>query len=462
VVAILAGAWLAMREARHRGERTDIILDALIVIAVAALIGGRAYNVIDQWSTGPDYKDHLLQIILPPYSGLGIYGGLFTGLLATIWLARHYKVSFWRWADIMAPCILLAQVVGRWGNFANQELYGPPTTLPWGIAIQCQYRVAQYACPAGSDPTATLGQHFIPLFFYESMLSLLGVLVMLWLWNHFTARGRLLIAGDVGLLYFVWYGVERSLLELFRLAGTGLLRRPDGADRGLGGRGRCHPGDPDQDWYVRRRPIAAAGDEAPRYRRRSPSRRRRPDPLPGPHVAGAVPTSACPAVLAQALHLHRPRPQNLACQLKRANLDEPHAAVAPGPPPACQRGEAALVQAARPRRNSRPRPIDPIHRIEPPPMPPYRRPIACRTAAYLKPPGHAPRRRARCRQWPNPWICGVMRGQPRWGEARLARRAAGFGTIPTVPKSSQVKTEPNCASTASASQTREDRGYHRR
>jgi len=187
VVAILAGAWLAMREARHRGERTDIILDALIVIAVAALIGGRAYNVIDQWSTGPDYKDHLLQIILPPYSGLGIYGGLFTGLLATIWLARHYKVSFWRWADIMAPCILLAQVVGRWGNFANQELYGPPTTLPWGIAIQCQYRVAQYACPAGSDPTATLGQHFIPLFFYESMLSLLGVLVMLWLWNHFTA-----------------------------------------------------------------------------------------------------------------------------------------------------------------------------------------------------------------------------------------------------------------------------------
>jgi prolipoprotein diacylglyceryltransferase len=88
--------------------------------------------------------------------------------------------------------------------------------MPWGIAIQCQYRIAQYACPPGADPNATLGQHFIPLFLYESLLSLVGVVVMLWLWRRFTARGRLFIAGDVGMLYFVWYGLERSLLEFFR------------------------------------------------------------------------------------------------------------------------------------------------------------------------------------------------------------------------------------------------------
>jgi phosphatidylglycerol:prolipoprotein diacylglycerol transferase len=213
VAAIVAATWLAFRLARKRGERTDIILDSLIVMAIAALIGGRAYHVIDQWAY---YKDHLAQIVLPPYSGLGIYGGLFTGMLAVIWLARRYHLSFWRWGDIIAPCILLAQAVGRWGNFMNQELYGPPTNLPWGIAIQCQNRVAEYACPAGSDPTATLGQHFTPLFFYESMLSLIGVGVMLFLWRRFTAHHRLLIAGDVGLLYFVWYGVERSLLETLR------------------------------------------------------------------------------------------------------------------------------------------------------------------------------------------------------------------------------------------------------
>jgi phosphatidylglycerol:prolipoprotein diacylglycerol transferase len=260
VAAIIAGAWLATREARRRGERTDIIVDALIVLAVAALIGGRAYHVVDQWAY---YKDHLAQIVLPPYSGLGIYGGLFTGLLAAIWLTRHYKVSFWRWADIMAPCILLAQVVGRWGNFMNQELYGPPTNLPWGIAIQCQYRVAEFACPAGSDPTATLGQHFIPLFFYESMLSLVGVFVMLFLWRRFTARGRLLIAGDVGLLYFVWYGLERGLLEFLRGGWNWtFLGIPMAQLVGLGAAAGAIIVILLRHWYVRRHPAAAAEDGA--------------------------------------------------------------------------------------------------------------------------------------------------------------------------------------------------------
>src|ERR1035437_1288627 len=147
VAAITGGTWLATREARRRGERTDVIFDGLIFIAVAALIGGRLYHVIDQWSY---YSSHLAQIVLPPYSGLGVFGGLFTGLLATLWYTRQHHLDFWRWADILAPAILLAQVIGRWGNFANQELYGPPTNLPWGIAIQCQYRIPQYACPVGS------------------------------------------------------------------------------------------------------------------------------------------------------------------------------------------------------------------------------------------------------------------------------------------------------------------------
>jgi phosphatidylglycerol:prolipoprotein diacylglycerol transferase len=218
VAAILAATWLLFREARKRGERTDFIVDSLIVVAVAALIGGRAYHVIDQWSTGLDYKDHIAQIFLPPYSGLGIYGGVLTGMIAIIWLARHHHVSFWRWADLIVPAVLLAQAVGRWGNFMNQELYGPPTTLPWGIAIQCQNRVPEFHCPglAGTGVGAAVDAHFIPLFFYESVLSLIGVFVMLFLWRRFTARGRLLIAGDVGLLYFVWYGIERSVLETFR------------------------------------------------------------------------------------------------------------------------------------------------------------------------------------------------------------------------------------------------------
>ena len=256
VAAIIAGTWLAMRLARQRGERTDMIVDALIVMAVAALLGGRAYHVIDQWGY---YKDHLSQIVLPPYSGLGIYGGLFTGLLAMIWVARHYKLNFWRWGDIVVPAVLLAQVVGRWGNFMNQELYGPPTDLPWGIAIQCQNRVVQYACP-GTPATA----HFIPLFFYESMLSLLGVFVMLWLWNHFTARHRLLIAGDVGLLYFVWYGLERSLLELLRSGWDWtFFGIPMAQLVGMGAAAAAIVAILIRHWYVRRHPTAEVDDAPP-------------------------------------------------------------------------------------------------------------------------------------------------------------------------------------------------------
>ena len=267
VAAILAGAWLAIREGRRRGERTDMVVDALIIVAGAALLGGRAYHVIDQWAY---YKDHLAQIVLPPYSGLGIYGGLFTGMIAIVILARHYKVSFWRWGDIIVPAVLLAQVVGRWGNFMNQELYGPPTNLPWGIAIQCQYRVTPYACPVGSDPTATLGQHFIPLFFYESMLSLLGVVVLLWLYNHFTARGRILIAGDVGLLYFVWYGLERSVLELFRNGyDWTFFGVPMAQIVGLAAAAAAIVAILVRHWYVRRHPLEAEGGEAPAVAARS-------------------------------------------------------------------------------------------------------------------------------------------------------------------------------------------------
>jgi phosphatidylglycerol:prolipoprotein diacylglycerol transferase len=212
IAAILVALLVLIHEARRRGERTDIIVDGLIVISAAALIGGRAYHVIDQWAY---YSQHPANIVLPPYSGLGVYGGILAGLLVVVYLSRRWHVSLWRWGDIIVLAMLAAQTVGRWGNFMNQELYGPPTDLPWGIAIQCEYRVPEYACPAFGG-TTPVDAHFHPLFLYESLLSLLGLFVLLWLWNRFTARKRYLIAGDVGLLYFVWYGLERSLLEMLR------------------------------------------------------------------------------------------------------------------------------------------------------------------------------------------------------------------------------------------------------
>ncbi len=199
-----------VRLARRAGEDPDVVGNGMIVVAIAALVGGRAYHVIDQWAL---YKDDLLKIVLPPYTGLGVYGGIALGLVAVIAYARRLHQPIWRWADIIAPALFTMQAVARWGNFFNQELYGPPTTLPWGIPIECAHRIEAYACPPGSDPTATLGQHFQPLFLYESLSGVLGAAFLIWLGFRFRNRLR---PGDLALTFFIWYGVVRYALETLR------------------------------------------------------------------------------------------------------------------------------------------------------------------------------------------------------------------------------------------------------
>ena len=142
----------------------------MIVVAIAALIGGRAYHVIDQWAL---YKDDLLKIVLPPYTGLGVYGGIATGLVALVVYARMKQQPIWRWADIIAPALFTMQAVARWGNFFNQELYGPPTTCR-GASHRVRPSDRRLPVRCLSDPTATLGQHFQPLFLYESLSGVLG------------------------------------------------------------------------------------------------------------------------------------------------------------------------------------------------------------------------------------------------------------------------------------------------
>jgi phosphatidylglycerol:prolipoprotein diacylglycerol transferase len=208
----LAAAYLVMvRLARRAGEDADILGNGIIIVAVAALIGGRLYHVIDQWAL---YQDDPIKIILPPYSGLGVYGGIATGTIAAWLYARYKRVPFLRWADIVAPGLFVMQAIARWGNFFNQELYGTPTTLPWGIPIDCAHRVEAYLCPPGSNPTDTLGQLFHPLFLYESISGALGALFLIWLGYHMRERLR---PGDLLLVFFVWYGVVRFALETFRV-----------------------------------------------------------------------------------------------------------------------------------------------------------------------------------------------------------------------------------------------------
>ncbi len=210
LAGLFAGILLAQREARRLGEDPSRVINFAVIGTAFALVGARLYHVIDYWDF---YSQNPAQIFALRSGGIGIFGaiaGAALAVVAYVWLVNRrarrndtLRLSSLRWLDIGAPAFLLGQAVGRWGNFFNQELFGPPTSLPWGIPIDIANRPAEY-----SEFT-----HFHPLFLYESLLSFLGVAALLWVGRRFARRLR---KGDILLLYIVWYSLERSALELLR------------------------------------------------------------------------------------------------------------------------------------------------------------------------------------------------------------------------------------------------------
>ena len=200
---------IAQREARRRGYDPNHVWSALLLVGALALIGGRLYHVIDQW--GPIYSQDPLRAILPPYSGLGLYGGVLGAALGILIYTRWKRLPVRLALDVVVPGALFAQGIARWGNYFNQELYGPPTNLPWGIQIDCAHRVVEWQCPPLGTVAATAG--FQPLFFYESALDITGGLIALYISWRILPR---LVPGDLAAFWAIWYGTVRGLLEFFR------------------------------------------------------------------------------------------------------------------------------------------------------------------------------------------------------------------------------------------------------
>lgn len=214
VVALGVLLYVTQLEAERRGIERTHVWNAVVIVFVLALAGGRLYHVIDQWDE--IYSRDPLSAILPiqpggaiGFSGLGVFGGIAGAALGIILYARWKKIRIPLGLDSVIPGTLFAQGIARWGNFFNQELYGPPTDAPWGIAIQCEYRVPQYPCT--TYPEATTGFH--PLFFYESALNILGGVIALWLSRRHLPRLR---PGDLAAFWGIWYGSVRTVLETFR------------------------------------------------------------------------------------------------------------------------------------------------------------------------------------------------------------------------------------------------------
>jgi phosphatidylglycerol:prolipoprotein diacylglycerol transferase len=183
----------------------------LFWVVLAGIVGARIWHVltpppsmIAQGITTQYYLTHPLLMIDIRNGGLGIPGAVIGGVLAMWIYTRRKKLSLVTWLDISAPGLALAQALGRWGNFFNQELYGAPTNLPWKIFIDPAHRLPGFENFA----------YYHPLFLYESLWNLANMAILLLLSRRFSDR---LKTGDIFLTYLVIYPVGRFLLDFLRL-----------------------------------------------------------------------------------------------------------------------------------------------------------------------------------------------------------------------------------------------------
>jgi phosphatidylglycerol:prolipoprotein diacylglycerol transferase len=207
-LGIAVGAFWAGREIQRRGYNVDELYNALIVVIISGYFFARLTYVFLDVLGGGQY-DNLIDVLNVRQGGVNILGG-FIGAAVVGWIyVRWRKLPFWDYADVAGPALLIAQAIGRWGNFINQELYGPPTNLPWGIHIDALHRLPEYSDMA----TYPLDTRFHPTFLYESIWLFIGFLLLVFLNNKYRGRWQ---AGALFGLFLIWWGSGRTIIEFFR------------------------------------------------------------------------------------------------------------------------------------------------------------------------------------------------------------------------------------------------------
>lgn len=200
VTGVIIAMFLSSREAVRVGLKADDVTDFMLVGLPVALIGARLYYVLFDL---PTYLNDPLQIFNVRSGGLAIYGGLIAGGIWLVIFCRHHFIPIWKFLDIAAPSIILAQGIGRWGNFMNHEAYGAITTKDF---LQ-NLHLPQFII----DNMYIEGHFRQPTFLYESVWNVLGFLILIILRNKNVFK-----EGEVFLSYIIWYSLGRFFIEGMR------------------------------------------------------------------------------------------------------------------------------------------------------------------------------------------------------------------------------------------------------
>ena len=203
LVAIVACIWLTWVRWRRWGGDPDLVLRVAVWGVAAGIVGARAYHDITSWNEVPNPKWRGVFAVWQ--GGLGIWGGILLGCLVGAFVVRRSGASVRLFMDAVAPGLLLAQGIGRWGNYFNQELYGKPTNLPWKLKID-------FAHQAGIPLKYQTASGYHPTFLYEFIYDLIGVGILLFVGRRFRIRPPGLFA-----LYVSYYCFGRFFEELLRI-----------------------------------------------------------------------------------------------------------------------------------------------------------------------------------------------------------------------------------------------------
>ena len=200
-VAIILATTMAISEGKKRQIISDDFIDLLLWAVPLGYVGARIYYVVFEWGY---YSQHPDQIIAIWQGGIAIYGGLLAGLVVLLVFCYRRMLPPFLMLDIIAPGVMAAQILGRWGNFMNQEAHGGVTSLAFLQSLHLPKFII--------DQMYINGHYYQPTFLYESVLNLLGLILILSL-RH---RKGLFKQGEVFLFYVIWYAVVRFFVEGLR------------------------------------------------------------------------------------------------------------------------------------------------------------------------------------------------------------------------------------------------------